>query len=451
MPLKKCVLSLSAALVICLVPAQAQKNPDVNAAPDDIFLALREATRADDAANAIKLAARLTDYPIPSYVEYYRLKPRVRDFTASSAEIRDFLSRYDGSAIADRLRNDWLLALGKTGDWATFDEQYPLFVLNDDVQVKCFALNSRALKGQNVADEARALLTNPKDYGQGCSDLIATLVQNHQFDINDLWAQIRLAAAVGVNVVARRAAVFADNAELSVQQVIDKPARLLARGPGKTRSAHELYLIALGQSARNNPEQAAMQLSAAKTLTPQEQAQGWAQIALPASYKLMPQALDYWRKTGQAPLSYEAYQWKTRMALRGGDWALVKTTIEAMPAALRSDITWTYWLGRALREDGQNEAAQRLFQSISSSFSFYGQLATEELGRKIVIPPATRAPTAAEIAPMAQNVGFQRALKFYDLNMRFEGYREWNWELRKMSERQLLAAAEFARQGGAKT
>jgi soluble lytic murein transglycosylase len=30
--------------------------------------------------------------------------------------------------------------------------------------------------------------------------------------------------------------------------------------------------------------------------------------------------------------------------------------------------------------------------------------------------------------------------------MRFEGYREWNWELRKMNEREHLAAAEYARQ-----
>jgi soluble lytic murein transglycosylase len=37
-------------------------------------------------------------------------------------------------------------------------------------------------------------------------------------------------------------------------------------------------------------------------------------------------------------------------------------------------------------------------------------------------------------------------MKFFDMNMRFEGYREWNWELRKMNERQHLAAAEFARQ-----
>jgi soluble lytic murein transglycosylase len=47
---------------------------------------------------------------------------------------------------------------------------------------------------------------------------------------------------------------------------------------------------------------------------------------------------------------------------------------------------------------------------------------------------------------MADNQGFRRALKFFELNMRFEGYREWNWELRKLNERQHLAAAEFARQ-----
>lgn len=400
----------------------------------------------DDSTTALSLASRLPDYVISSYVDYYRLKPRVRDFTAPVSEIRDFLSRYDGSAIADRLRNDWLLALGKSGDWTTFDEQYPLFVLDDDTQVKCFALTSRALKGQNVADEARALLTVPKDYGQGCSDLIGTLAQNHQFNDNDIWAQIRQAVESGNSTVARRAAIFTDNGDFSLQQVIDKPALMLARGPKRGRTAHELYLIAIGRAAKSNPQQAATFLSSAAGLTAQEKAIGWAQIALPASVKLMPEAIDYWRKSADAPLSYEAYQWKARTALRAGDWKMVRSTIESMPAALRSDITWTYWLARAQKEGGQTEAAQRLFRSIAGSVSFYGQLATEELGQKIVIPPGPTPPTPAEIAPMTKNAGFARALKFFDLNLRFEGIREWNWELRKMNDRQLLAAAEFARQ-----
>jgi soluble lytic murein transglycosylase len=77
---------------------------------------------------------------------------------------------------------------------------------------------------------------------------------------------------------------------------------------------------------------------------------------------------------------------------------------------------------------------------------FYGQLSQEELGPKIMVPETTQSILPAEIAPFALNQGFKRAMKFFDMNMRPEGVREWNWELRKLSEREHLAAAEFARQ-----
>ena len=124
-------------------------------AADDAFQALREASRKKDLATVEILAERLRDYDIPSYVDYYRLKPRIADLP--DAEIRAYLERYAGSAIADRLRNDWLLQLGKARDWATFDQQFPLFVLQDDTQLKCYALMSAVLKGQNAAEGARAL------------------------------------------------------------------------------------------------------------------------------------------------------------------------------------------------------------------------------------------------------------------------------------------------------
>src|SRR5690606_22202517 len=97
------------------------------------------------------------------------------------------------------------------------------------------------------------------------------------------------------------------------------------------------------------------------------------------------------------------------------------------------------------REEGKTDAANARFQTIASQTSFYGQPALEELGHKITIPPRALPVTEAEVTPMAANEGFRRAFKFFDLNLRFEGDPEWNWELRKMNERQLLAAAEFAR------
>ncbi|MDO9218865.1 MAG: transglycosylase SLT domain-containing protein, partial [Lacisediminimonas sp.] len=72
-------------------------------------------------------------------------------------------------------------------------------------------------------------------------------------------------------------------------------------------------------------------------------------------------------------------------------------------------------------------------------------LATEELGLRISVPPQATLASEDEINAMAANPGFKRAMKLLEMNLRFEGYREWNWQLRKMNDRQVLAAAEFAR------
>ncbi|PUA18208.1 lytic transglycosylase domain-containing protein [Glaciimonas sp. PCH181] len=442
-----------AASVIALPAAVAQtrltnaSNVVNYAGQDDAFLALRNASRANKADMVDGLASVLSNYDIPSYVDYYRLKPRIKDLIAPESEIRDYLTRYDGTAIADRLRNDWLLELGKAGIWTTFDQQYPLFALDDDTQLKCYALTSKALKGGNVADDARALLTNPKDYGQGCTDLIGTLAQNNQFTQADVWFQLRLAVESGYGNVGRRLAPFLDATDAQIAQAIDRSSIVVARGPGADRAGHELFIVALGRLAKNDPSQAAAALTgAADQLKPSERALGWGQIALQASLKLDPMSADYWRAAQGAMLSSDGYEWRVRAALRAGDWRMVKSSIEAMPSALRDDPTWIYWLGRSLLADGRKTQAHKLFQSIAEQTNFYGQLALEELGQKIVAFSAPSVITPLELAPMQKNEGFRRAFRFFDMGLRFEGTREWNWELRKMTDRQLLAAAEFARQ-----
>ncbi|MBC7575400.1 MAG: lytic transglycosylase domain-containing protein [Herminiimonas sp.] len=439
--------SLLMLAVACCLPSAAQtsRNAYVVGNDDDTFLALREAVRRDDAAAAAMLADRLPNYTIPSYVDYYRLKARLRD--ASAADVRAFLTRYEGSAIADRMRNDWLLELGKTRDWTTFDEQYPLFVLNDDTQVKCYALLSKAIKGQPTAEEARGLLTAAQNYGEACPALIVTLLQNGQFTVGDVWAQMRLAAEAGNTGVARRIVLLAEVPEALVMQAIEKPDLLLNRGAGAGRGAHEAFIIALGRSARNDPQAAANALQRnAAVLSASERALGWAQIALQAALKLSPDAMQYWRLAQGAPLSYEGCQWQVRSGLRAGDWQFVHAAVDAMPQPLRTENTWIYWYGRALQAEGRSRDAQLYFQSIAATPGFYGQLAIEELGEKITLPPRAAPVSPDEIKPMQQNAGFRRAMKFFDLDLRFEGYREWNWELRRMNERQHLAAAEFARQ-----
>ncbi len=428
-------------------PVSAAQNkravqPSVSADVD--FVALREAGLRGDTGEAGRLSARLIDYPIPSYVDYYRLYPRLA--AAPEGEIRSFLERYDGTAIADRLRNDWLLLLGRARDWRVFDEQYPRFVLNDDTQLKCYALMSRAAKAENVAPVARELLVQPKYYGEACVELIGRLAQERQFGEDDIWRQVRLAVEYGQPGTARRIAAFTDVNEKQLLQAIEKPAPLVERGASGGRASRELFLIALGRVARENPEKAllAMQRSQSR-LTPAEQAVGWSQLALPASLSLAKEAPDYWRRTWEAALSNDASQWRARAALRVGDWAMVMQAIEAMPAELQADPAWVYWRGRALGTQGRADDARRHYQQLAGQHHFYGQLATEELGRPIAPPPKPAMPTAQEFAEAEANAGLRDALKFLELGLRFEATREWNWQLRRMTDRQLLAAAELAR------
>jgi soluble lytic murein transglycosylase len=417
---------------------------------DDVFLQLREASRQNDPLKASALAARLPNYAIPGYVDYYRLKPRLRD--ASVEEVRAYLARYQGMAIADRMRNDWLLELGRQGDWANFDREFPLFVLKDDTQVKCYALQSRIARGENVAAEARLLLTSPPGYGAACGDLLTQLAQTNQFSTNDLLTQLRLAGQQGATGPAKRIALLLGSSDTRAAQAIDLPALAMARGIGSSRADHEIYLVAIGRMARTSVKLASVALNKnTSSLPPEEVALGWANIAQAASMTLAPDAYDYWQRTIGAPLSYDQAAWKTRIALRRGDWKMVRSTIEAMSPAMRAENTWTYWLGRALAatSDGRSQTAdspQPLYARIAEQNSFYGQLAMEELGQLITIPPAAVTPSAAELAQVSASPDLRRALKFFSIGLRFEGTREWNWALRGMSERQLLATAEFARQ-----
>jgi len=436
-------LALSAALLVC---QSVHSQPVELSEADKTFIALQEAATKDREEKAAALADQLKDYAIPSYVDYYKLKPRL--WKAGASEVDAFLTRYSGTAIADRMRNDWLLELGRRRDWTAFDRHAPLFVLKDDLQVKCYELMSAAAKGKNVAEQARNLLWQPTKYGEGCKALIGGLAKNGQFNEDDVWRQIRLAGEYGLGSLAEQLAGVVGTPKKQVARAVDLPLLRLARGLGKGRDAHETFAIALGRLAKKNHEKAAAYVlkHLSRKLTEAEQGIAWAQIALPSSMLHAPEAIDYWRKAGKAPLSIEGHEWKVRTALRAGDWQMVKDAIEAMPPFLRSEPAWVYWLGRAQAAQGEARAAKKLYESISDEYHYYGQLALEELGHKTAIPNQADATTEAELWPMETNAGLARGLKFFSIGLRLEGMREWSWELLKMRDRELFAAAEYARQ-----
>jgi len=449
-----CSAFAAAALVACGTASAGRHAAPAPMSDDRIFVQLREAARNNDAARAAQLASMIPDYPAPSYLEYFQIKPQLFDSSgharldAPDEPVLSFLKRHDGEALADRMRNDYLTVLGARHDWRNFDAQYARFVLDDDTQIKCYALESRAARGEYVADAARALLVEPRYYGDGCVDLITALAAEKQFTPEDVWQQILLAYEQNATTTGSRIADALGAARPDAtrfEQATSAPPLLLANGIGADSASHELALLAITVMARNDAAAAAATFA---TVAPQlslaERAIGWGTIGYQAAARQVPGAVDWFRLSANAPLSYPAYEWRTRSALLAGDWTMVRWSIEQMPTPLRARPTWVYWHARALKQAGETAAANEEFERIASRFDFYGQLATEELGRKIEIPPKTTV-TDAEVEAVAKTPGFELARRFFALNLRLEGNREWNWPLRGMTDRQLLAVAEYAR------
>jgi soluble lytic murein transglycosylase len=85
-----------------------------------------------------------------------------------------------------------------------------------------------------------------------------------------------------------------------------------------------------------------------------------------------------------------------------------------------------------------------MLESIAGQMHFYGKLAQEDLGRPVTLPPRPAALATAERDGARRNPGLERALLLIAIGLRNEGVREWNFTLRGMGDRELLAAAQLA-------
>src|ERR1700687_3599298 len=92
---------VAAVLVACSTASAVRPVPLSQLADDDqIFVQLREAARANDPAHAAQLARMLPNYPAPSYLEYFHLKPQRLDseghahIDAPDEPVLSFLQRY---------------------------------------------------------------------------------------------------------------------------------------------------------------------------------------------------------------------------------------------------------------------------------------------------------------------------------------------------------------------
>jgi soluble lytic murein transglycosylase len=450
------LIALSAVLASPLAGA-ADDKAGTRPPGDGPLLEMSQAFKKGDRKRLSALLPQAQGHLLEPWAAYWELNARLDE--ASTQDIQAFLARYAGSYQEDRLRNDWLLLLGKRQDWATFMAEYPKYRMGDDRSVRCYALLTEAQSsGADVAAQVQEHWLALKEADEGCAAAAGQQLQAGKLKPQAAWLRARLGFENDRPRVASQAiGLLNPDWVASINAIYASPTRYLDEKITALRPrTKELVTLALIRLASTDYVAAAAELNKIRwrtQLTQEERSWVWGVIGKRAAWKLAPGAINYFTHGQDQHMHSEQLAWKVRAALRAGAWTEVLSATRAMSEAQQREPSWRYWQARALLAlPGQPEArpqAHALLESIASTRGFYEQLALEELGRTITVPPRPEALSAAEKEAARNNPGLRRALHAIAIGLRAEGVREWNYQTSLhqkggMPDRELLAAAQLA-------
>lgn len=408
--------------------------------------AAQDAFRKGDLKALATYADQMQGDSLGAYPRYWLLSKQIDSIDAAS--VQAFLTTYQGTWLAEKLRGDWLRSLGKRGDWVTFRNQFALLTDAPGTDLVCYNYSARLAAGEPLAPrEARAeLWFTPKDLPSSCDSVLESLISSNTVVESDMWARLRLVFEANNQNVARHLSRIL-NEEIPANtfaRIAKDPAKFLVNAPTGTRMNREVAIYALSRLVRTDIDAAYARLKALDEQMGPQKAYAWRVLAVGGARKNDPRAPDWFKASDSAAYTDYQQEWHIRSALRAQDWDTVIAGIRDLSDDGRDTRAWQYWLARALEAKKMPVNANKIFAELSRDDDYYGLLARDRLGP--VVGPAQQSykATPADLLALKGNTGLQRALTLYELDLRPEGVKEWNWALRGADDRTLLAAAEQA-------
>jgi soluble lytic murein transglycosylase len=214
-----------------------------------VIIEMNKAFKRGDRGRLAQLLPQARGHALEPWAAYWELKLRLGE--AGPQEVQDFLGRYAGTYQEDRLRNDWLLLLGQRRDWAGFAAEYPNYRMNDDKEVRCYALLVEHLKNPvadaRLADEVKKNWYAQREADDGCNLAAEQLVGTKNLTPQDAWIKARLATEANrPRAAAGAVQIVAPDAVAMVNDLNASPIKFLA---GKhlaiSKTRREIITLAL--------------------------------------------------------------------------------------------------------------------------------------------------------------------------------------------------------------
>ncbi len=420
------------------------------ASPEKAFLNAREAITKGNSSRFEQAAKQVpADHLLAPYIAWWR----VGDARVEADQLRAFAQKFPDSPLSNRAHKRLIASLYTQHQWASvlLEARNPNGGhYGADREIECMVLHARTMQHDYAAiQEAKTRFTTALAQAEPCEALYTHLHNQGLINEDEVASRLRFAFSEGQTGLARRLDTWlpeGQRMEATALRDSENGTTALIETLSSARGQREAALHALHQKAKKDPAAAAhLWATAGNPYSETERRYGWGQIAVEAARRHDPMANTWFRYMGGA-FSDLQHEWRARSLLRSQRWPEVYATLQAMPPRLQDEPVWRYWKARALQAMNAHASAQQIFAPLSQEFNYYGRLAEEALPQRLQSRPIALPLADSELRFAEDHAGLKRALLLRKLDLNEDALAEWNWALRDMNDRQLLAAAELARQ-----
>lgn len=421
------------------------------ATDDQLLLKAKEAYQKENAKELSTLVNQLesNQYILAPYARYWLIKLTIDE--TNNQTINTFIDAHQDYAFAELLRVELLKKLGKQQDWEAFTQAY-INYQSDNASIACYA--AEAYSAQPTSGSllfAKPLWLTEKERPNDCNRLFDHLQKVDVIDEDAIWQRFRMVLAVNrvnlANAIVKRSKQYQSKYINQLETTSKFPEKMLQKKQVsfESRFGKELYLYALTRIAAKDSWKAVAEFKKLQNhFNADEQSHFYGMLGLFAAKRHEVEAQLWFQKADFEALNEEQMAWFARAALRQQDWVGLLNVIKQMPPSISNEARWRYWMARALIEHKHQEEGLGILSSLAPERHYYGWLAQDEIKGYKAPESQYYKPSHEAISQIGTVAGIKRAEALLDLDLRWEGKHEWAIAVKGFSDKQLLAAAEYA-------
>ncbi len=378
--------------------------------------------------------ADLADYPLQPYLVFYDARRRIGSVNAARAS--ELRAQFAGTPLEDRFFRHWMDTQAGHGRWRTYLDNYePTY----NVVARCQYLRALIVTGkrEEAYQQIPGLWISSRSQPDECDPAFESWIKAGRLDQEMAWTRLLMALGDNEVTLARYLLRFFDRANASAARLtydvhvrptlVRSLSRFADNELGRRALAHGLV-----RYARRDAEQALSVWRKARETYDFGNDQ-----RLSVQSRLTAEAANAGLIPEDGPIGYPPalLEQVAEGLVRHRNWSEAILWITALPTELAAQGRWRYWLGRALVNSGESEAAGRdHLAAIAGWSTFYGLLAAQELGREVPFTPRPALNDHAARTALTTVPAVRRMVELFAVGDTVNAVREWQYALKELPE-----------------